>query len=104
MISTFIIKTSNMEVQHSNDTKGGFFHIEENGNQIGKMTYVWAGETKFIIDHTEVNPSHEGKGIGKLLVAAAVEYARANHFKIVPLCPYAKRVLTKTDEYQDILF
>lgn len=93
-----------MEVKHTNDKRGGFFHIEENGEQIGKMTYVWAGENKFIIDHTEVNPSHEGKGVGKQLVAAAVAFARENHHKIVPLCPYAKRVLTKTDEYEDILF
>ncbi len=93
-----------MEVQHSNDAKGGFFLIEEDGIQIGKMTYVWAGETKFIIDHTEVNPSHEGKGIGKLLVNAAVDFARGNHYKIVPVCPYAKRVLTKTNEFEDVLF
>lgn len=92
-----------MEVQHINDSKGGFFHIEEAGRQIAKMTYVWAGEAKFIIDHTEVDPSQEGKGIGKLLVNAAVEFARKNHYKVVPLCPYAKRVLTKTDEFQDIL-
>lgn len=92
-----------MQVQHTNDTKGGFFHIEDNGRQIAKMTYVWAGENKFIIDHTEVNPSHEGQGLGKLMVNAAVEFARNNHHTIVPLCPYAKRVLTRSDEYRDIL-
>ena len=93
-----------MEAQQINDTKGGSFYLEEDGKQIAQMTYVWAGETKFIIDHTEVNPSHEGKGLGKILVNAAVDFARKNNFKIVPLCPYAKRVLTKTDEYADILF
>lgn len=93
-----------MEAQHINDAKGGQFYIEENGVQLGKMTYVWAGETKFIIDHTEVNPSQEGKGLGKILVNAAVDFARKNGYKIVPLCPYAKRVLEKGDEYKDILF
>lgn len=93
-----------MEVQQTNNSKGGSFYIEENGNQIAKMTYVWSGETKFIIDHTEVNPNYEGQGIGKLLVNAAVAFARENHYKIVPVCPYAKRVLMKSAEYEDILF
>ena len=29
------------------------------------MTFVFAGEDKIIIDHTEVNPRNEGKGFGK---------------------------------------
>lgn len=86
------------------DTKGSFF-IVENGLRIGEMTYVHAGPGKIIIDHTEVHSSQEGKGIGKKLLAATVEYARTNKLKIVPLCPYAKRVMEKTPaEYVDVMF
>ncbi len=67
------------------------------------MTYVWAGEQKMIIDHTEVDPSLKGKGVGKQLVNAAVEKARAGNFKIVPLCPFAKAVLEKSEEYADVI-
>lgn len=93
-----------MEIQHKDDGKKGVFFIEENGKRIAEMTYVWSGENRFIIDHTEVDPSQEGKGIAKLLVKAGVDFARANQHKILPVCPYAKKVLERTDEYKDILF
>ena len=67
------------------------------------MTYSWAGEHKFIIDHTEVNPAFNGRGVGKKMVLAAVEYARKNDLKIIPLCPFAKSVFDKTEEIRDVL-
>ena len=67
------------------------------------MTYTWAGDSKFIIDHTEVSPDFNGKGVGKKLVMAAVDYARANNVKIIPLCPFAKSVFDKVEEIRDVL-
>ena len=85
-----------------NDKKGSFF-IEIEGKQEAEMTFVFAGEDKIIIDHTGVNPGNEGKGLGKQLVAQAVTYARENNIKIIPLCPFAKKVFDKTPEFQDRL-
>lgn len=86
------------------DTKGSFF-IVENGLRIAEMTYVHAGPGKIIIDHTEVHSSQEGKGIGKKLLAATIEFARKNILKVLPLCPYAKHVMEKSpEEYKDVLF
>jgi len=93
-----------MEIQQINDTKKGYFEAVEDGKEAGKMTYTWAGDSKFIIDHTEVSPDFNGKGVGKKLVLAAVEYARANNVKIIPLCPFAKRVFDKVEEIRDVLF
>ncbi|OXB03379.1 GNAT family N-acetyltransferase [Flavobacterium oncorhynchi] len=93
-----------MEIQQINDTRRGYFEAVEDGKEAGKMTYTWAGDTKFIIDHTEVNPDFNGKGVGKKLVMAAVEYARTNNFKIIPLCPFAKSVFDKVEEIRDVLF
>jgi predicted GNAT family acetyltransferase len=93
-----------MLIQHEPNGKGGRFYLAENGKNLGEMVYVWAGDERFIIDHTEVDPSMEGKGVGKALVAAGVEFAREKSVKILPLCPYAKRVLERSAEYQDVLF
>lgn len=68
------------------------------------MTYTWAGEQKFIIDHTEVGADFSGQGIGKRLVMAAVGFARENGLKIMPLCPYAKSVFQRYSEIGDVLF
>ena len=93
-----------MEIQHEDNGKKGVFFIEENKEIIAEMTYVWSGEDKIIIDHTEVSEKLGGKGIGKQLVHKAVEMAREKHIKILTLCPFAKRVFDKTEEYKDVLF
>lgn len=93
-----------MEIKQINDTRRGYFEAIEEGNEAGKMTYTWAGDSKFIIDHTEVSADFNGKGVGKKLVMAAVEYARTNNLKIIPLCPFAKSVFDKVEEINDVLF
>ncbi|MBA4134883.1 MAG: GNAT family N-acetyltransferase [Flavobacterium sp.] len=91
------------EVQLKIDGKKGFFYIEIEGKQEAMMTFVFAGEDKIIIDHTEVNPGNEGKGLGKKMVAKAVAHARENNIKIIPLCPFAKSVFDKVAEFRDVL-
>lgn len=90
-----------MEIQQFDDGKKGHFKAMENGVQAGLMTYVWAGEDKFIIEHTEGNP--EFKGVGLKLLNRAVEYARQNNKHIIPLCPFAKKMFDRMDEIKDVL-
>ena len=84
------------------DNKGAFY-IEIEGIQEAMMTFVYAGEDKIIIDHTEVNPGNEGKGFGKKMVTKALEFAREKGIKILTLCPFAKSVFDKTPEFRDVL-
>ena len=93
-----------MEIRQEDNGKKGVFFIEENNEIIAEMTYVWSGEDKIIIDHTGVSEKLGGKGIGKQLVHKAVEMARENQIKILPLCPFAKKVFDKTEDYKDVLF
>jgi predicted GNAT family acetyltransferase len=67
------------------------------------MTYTWAGGERFIIDHTEVEEAYNGKGVGKEMLLAAVDFARKNNKKIIPLCPFAKASFQKSEELQDVL-
>jgi predicted GNAT family acetyltransferase len=92
-----------MNVQHSGDDTEGKFFLEENGQQIGEIYYYFSDKGKLVIQHTEVSPEHEGKGLGKQLVKAVVEFAREKGVKIIPVCPYAKAVLLRTKEYADVL-
>ncbi|SHF98357.1 hypothetical protein SAMN05443549_1011078 [Flavobacterium fluvii] len=93
----------NEEVQLEANDKNGFFYIEVNGKTEAKMTFVFAGPNKIIIDHTEVNPGNNGKGYGKKMVTKAVEFAREKNIKIILLCPFAKKVFDKTPEFRDVL-
>lgn len=68
-----------------------------------EMTYSRAGKSRIIIDHTGVPDSMRGLGVGQKLVEAAVEDARKENFKIIPLCPFAKATLKKHPEWQDVV-
>jgi uncharacterized protein len=93
-----------MTIENFDDGKKGYYRAIENETEAGKMTYTWAGETKLIIDHTEVNPAFRGKDIGKKLLMEVVNFARAKNIKILPLCPFAKAMFEKTTEIRDVLF
>lgn len=92
-----------MIIQQQDDGKKGSFYVEENGKRVAEMVYVWAGEKVFIVEHTEVDASLEGKGVGKQLVHHMVEFARAKQLKVIPLCPFTKAVLDKTPAWQDVV-
>lgn len=92
-----------MIIQQQDDGQKGFFYIKEEEEELALMTYKWRSPDLMIIEHTEVNEKLEGKGIGKQLVDRAVEFAREKGAKILPLCTFAKAVIAKTPEYQDVL-
>jgi predicted GNAT family acetyltransferase len=92
-----------MEIQRSEDGNRGKFFIEENDRQLALMTYKKSGDGVITIDHTEVDSNFRGEGIGEDLVKEAVRFARENNLKIVATCPFAKKVIDETPEFQDIL-
>lgn len=93
-----------MEIKHQDTGHKGRFYYEVNHIEKAEMTYSHAGEDKIIIDHTEVDASLKGQGVGYKLVEATVHYARDKHIKILPLCPFAAAVFKKRSEYSDVLF
>lgn len=53
--------------------------------------------------HTEVPAPLEGKGLAAKLARTALDFARANHLQVVPVCPYVASYLRKHSEYQDLV-
>lgn len=93
-----------MEIIQIDDVKMGMFQAREAGTVAGELVYTWSGNDKIIINHTEVKDGFEGKGVGKKMLMEAIKFAREKHIKILPVCPFAKAVMEKSDEYQDVLF
>lgn len=90
--------------KRQDDGKHGVAEAFWNNDLAGKMTYTWAGETKIIIDHTEVDERFSGRGIGKHLLNVLVEFARERNLKIMPLCPFARAMFEKNQDLSDVLF
>ncbi len=91
-----------IRIEREDNGRKGRFVIYDNDVFAGEMTYVWAGTSKFIIDHTGIEGNFSGRGLGRQLVMKAVEYARNNEVKILPLCPFAKKVFDKEEGIQDV--
>lgn len=92
-----------MGIKHDEHKKKGAFFIEENGERLAEMLYFHSNPGEIKIYHTEVSPKLAGKGVGRDLVSAGVKFARENDLKIVPTCSYAKSVIEKTQDFQDVL-
>lgn len=90
------------KITHEENTPKGRFVIYDNDEFVGEITYSWAGDKFFIIDHTLVEQRFGGKGYGKQLVMSAVEFARQKSVKILPLCTYAKLVFERDQSLNDI--
>ena len=79
-----------------------FYVNDADGKQVAEIVFVPTGEHLSIIEHTDVDPSLKGQGVGKKLVAKVVEKMRGEQRKIIPLCPFAKHEFEHTREYEDI--
>jgi predicted GNAT family acetyltransferase len=89
-------------IQHEQSGHRGAFFLVKDGKRLAEMTYTVAG-TRIIIDHTDVDDALRGTGTGRLLVEAAVQWARAENQRLMPLCPFARSVFDKTPEFGDVL-
>lgn len=82
----------------------GQYIYEVKGEKLAYMGLLLTETGKLVIKHTEVDPSQEGKDIAKKLLEEVATFARANNYKILPVCPFAKNVLYKyAEQYKDLL-
>jgi uncharacterized protein len=93
-----------MLIQHKKVNNKGLFFVERDGNILAEMTYTMSSPDKMIIEHTEVSDELRGQNVGYQLVHTAVDYARKQNIKIIPLCPFANSVFKKKTEYADVLY
>ena len=56
-----------------------------------------------VYSHTEVPKNLEGQGIASQLARTALEYARSNDLKVMPLCPYVATYIRRHPEYKALL-
>ncbi|RZU62481.1 GNAT family N-acetyltransferase [Zhihengliuella halotolerans] len=70
----------------------------EGGAVIGGAYYLGYGENERIFYHTVVDEAYGGRGLAGVLAQTALEETVAAGLKIVPVCPYIKRYVTKHAE------
>ncbi len=77
---------------------------DDNDHMLAVVTFPKVEEGVVNLDHTFVDPSLRGQGVGSTLMDAAVEYFRANHLKVKPTCSFASKYFDEHPESHDVLF
>lgn len=96
---------SDITIKREATSKGGR-HVSVVDGHESEMTFNWAdqsGQKLMIIDHTGVPGALSGRGVGLALVQRAVEDARKENFRILPLCSFARVMIQRRKEWQDVL-
>ena len=68
----------------------------------GEITITRRGPHLISADHTGVPESMAGMGVAGKLLAFMLDDARANDFKIIPLCPYVRAQYAHHPEWADL--
>ena len=79
------------------------FVLHIDGERMGSLDYALPEAGVMRIDYVEVAPELRGSGLGRELVQAAVEWARADHLMIVPICGYARAVIARDPAMSKLL-
>ncbi|MDR5712646.1 GNAT family N-acetyltransferase [Nesterenkonia flava] len=53
--------------------------------------------------HTEVSEAHQGQGLAKRLVSAALNETRKEGLSVLPYCPMVRALIAKNSEYLDLV-
>ena len=79
------------------------FELLVDGQSAGELDYQIRDNT-IVITHTEIDPSHQGEGLGGELVRGALNLIRAEtDYRVVPSCPYAAAWIERHPDYEDLL-
>ena len=84
-------------------SKGRYEARVEGHDGNGELTYSRMSPSKVIADHTGVDDSLRGTGVGKVLVERLVADARSEGFTIVPLCSFVQAQFKRHSEWSDLL-
>lgn len=68
----------------------------------GEITITRRGPHLISADHTGVPETMTGQGVAPKLLAFMLEDARANDFKIIPLCPYVRAQYARHPEWSGL--
>ena len=90
-------------IRHDEHAQWGAFVLAHVDERLGRMTYTIINPSLINIDHTEVNPTLEGHGIGRRLLDATVEWARETGTRVKAACPFARGQFARDASIRDVL-
>lgn len=78
------------------------FEISVDGELAGFAVYRQRPGIRAFI-HTEIDPAHEGEGLGGRLMTAALDATREAGDDVLPFCPFVNHFIETHAEYLDLV-
>ena len=96
------MNTSRLEVDVIDNSEKSRYEGRLGSHVVGYILYdAQPGSIRLV--HTEVDPTHEGRGVGSTLAAAALEDIRRRGLSVVPICPFVRAYIEGHPEYGDLV-
>lgn len=89
----------NHDIQHNPDRNR--FETEVDGHEC-VLDYTLEGDV-IAMTRVYVPPPVEGRGIAGAITRHALDYSRAQGWKVVPRCPYVAAWIKRHPDYQDLV-
>lgn len=71
------------------------FVLRIDGERLGFLEFTRPEVGLMRIEYVEVSPELRGTGLGRQLVAKAIEFAKETELRVVPICSYARAVIER---------
>lgn len=84
------------------DPDTGRFVITVDGREAGHLDYRVTGGVA-VLPHTEVDPAHEGQGIGSALVRESLAAIRERGLQVEPRCWFVARWIERHPDHADLV-
>lgn len=91
-----------METTIRNDTEQSRYELRVDDAVAGVVEYSDKGDY-VELTHTEIDPSHEGEGLGSQLARAVLDSLRNENRAVIPSCPFINSYLKRHPEYADLV-
>ena len=87
------MKTVSIEREELNGVHEFVLRID--GERHGFLEFTRPEVGLMRIEYVEVSPALRGTGLGRQLVEKAVDFAKDAKLRVVPICSYARAVITR---------
>lgn len=95
-------KTIDIE-KRTHGAKGDYVARVQGVEGSARLDFTLRGPNLVSADHTEAPESMRGTGVAMALVERLIADARADGFKIIPLCPYVQLQYRRHPEWRDVM-
>lgn len=82
---------------------GGHRFVARIGEEQAGFAEYQLTDELYVFTHTEVDPGHEGEGVGSALAKEALDHVRAEGGRtVLPICPFIEGWMARHPDYADL--